>query len=234
MWARQFGALAGVNIPNQAAEHYYLITEPIKDLPPNMPVLEDPGAYGYYREEGGGLMVGLFEPICAPWKVEGIPADFSFLELAPDWDRMAPFLERAMSRVPITAEVGMKKFFCGPESFTPDLRPIVGEAPELQELLRRRRAQLGRRAHRRRPRPRARALDHRRACPMSMSPAFNIDRTAHLPGQPRVPPRAHRRVARHGLQVPLPEQVARRPRAGCARSPVPRAPRRRRAPTSRR
>ena len=132
MWARQFGALAGVTIANQAAEHYYLITESIRDLPPNMPVLEDPGAYGYYREEGGGLMVGLFEPMCAPWKVAAIPEDFSFGELPPDWERMAPFLERAMSRVPITAEVGMKKLFCGPESFTPDLRPIVGEAPELR------------------------------------------------------------------------------------------------------
>jgi glycine cleavage system aminomethyltransferase T/glycine/D-amino acid oxidase-like deaminating enzyme len=132
MWARQFGALAGVTIANQAAEHYYLITEPLKDLPANMPVLEDPGAYGYYREEGGGLMVGLFEPVCAPWRVEGIPEDFSFGELPPDWERMAPFLERAMARVPITAEVGMKKLFCGPESFTPDLRPIVGEAPELK------------------------------------------------------------------------------------------------------
>ena len=132
MWARQFGALAGVNVPNQAAEHYYLLTEPIRDLPPKMPVLEDPGAYGYYREEGGGLMVGLFEPVCAPWKIEGIPADASFLELPPDWDRMAPFLERAMARVPITNQVGIKKLFCGPESFTPDLRPIVGEAPELR------------------------------------------------------------------------------------------------------
>jgi 4-methylaminobutanoate oxidase (formaldehyde-forming) len=132
MWARQFGALAGVTIANQAAEHYYLITEPIRDLPPNMPVLEDPGAYGYYREEGGGLMVGLFEPVCAPWRVAGVPEDFSFGELPPDWERVTPFLERAMSRVPITAEVGMKKLFCGPESFTPDLRPIVGEAPELR------------------------------------------------------------------------------------------------------
>jgi 4-methylaminobutanoate oxidase (formaldehyde-forming) len=132
MWARQFGALAGVTIANQAAEHYYLITEPIRDLPPNMPVLEDPGAYGYYRQEGGGLMVGLFEPVCAPWKIEGVPEDFSFGELPPDWERLTPFLERAMSRVPITAEVGMKKLFCGPESFTPDLRPIVGEAPELR------------------------------------------------------------------------------------------------------
>ena len=97
-----------------------------------MPVLEDPGAYGYYREEAGGLMVGLFEPVCAPWKIEGIPEDSSFADLPADWERMTPFLERAMSRVPITAEVGMKKLFCGPESFTPDLRPIVGEAPELR------------------------------------------------------------------------------------------------------
>ena len=131
MWARQFGALAGVTLANQAAEHYYLLTEPIKGLPPNMPVLEDPGAYGYYREEAGGLLVGLFEPVCAPWKIEGIPEDSSFAELPPDWERMTPFLERAMSRVPITSQVGMKKLFCGPESFTPDLRPIVGEAPEL-------------------------------------------------------------------------------------------------------
>ena len=96
MWARQLGARSGVTIANQAAEHYYLITEPIRDLPPKMPVLEDPGAYGYYREEGGGLMVGLFEPVCAPWRVEGIPEDFSFGELPPDWERVTPFLERAM------------------------------------------------------------------------------------------------------------------------------------------
>ena len=159
MWARQLGALAGVTIANQAAEHYYLITEPIKDLPPNMPVLEDPAAYGYYREEGGGLMVGLFEPVCAPWRIQGIPDDFSFGELPPDWERMTPFLERAMSRVPITTEVGMKKFFCGPESFTPDLRPIVGEAPELQGLLRGSRAELHRCADWRWPRPSAGALD---------------------------------------------------------------------------
>lgn len=131
MWARQLGEQAGVCIPNQAAEHYYLITEPIKGLP-KLPVLEDPGCHGYYREEGGGLMVGLFEPHCAPWRVEGIPEDFSFGDLPPDWERMEPFLERAMSRVPITSQVGMKKFFCGPESFTPDLKPVVGEAPELR------------------------------------------------------------------------------------------------------
>jgi 4-methylaminobutanoate oxidase (formaldehyde-forming) len=132
MWARQLGEEIGVTIPNQAAEHYYLITEKIPDLPPGLPVLEDPASYAYYREESGGLLVGLFEPVCAPWKVEGIPGDFSFGEIEPDWDRMAPYLETAMARVPVTLEAGIKKFFCGPESFTPDLRPIVGEAPELR------------------------------------------------------------------------------------------------------
>lgn len=132
MWARQFGEMAGVNIPNQAAEHYYLITEDMKEMTPDLPILEDPSSYGYYREEVGGLMIGMFEPVCAPWKIEGIPTDFSFGEINPDWDRMAPFLEKAMARVPISMNVGVKKFFCGPESFTPDLRPIVGEAPELR------------------------------------------------------------------------------------------------------
>ena len=98
----------------------------------DLPVLEDPASYAYYREEGGGLLVGLFEPVCAPWKVEGIPPDFSFGEIEPDWDRMAPYLETAMARVPVTLKAGIRKFFCGPESFTPDLRPIVGEAPELK------------------------------------------------------------------------------------------------------
>jgi glycine/D-amino acid oxidase-like deaminating enzyme len=132
LWARELGAKSGVAISNQAAEHYYLITEAIKDLPQNMPVLEDPSSYGYYRQEGGGLMVGLFEPVCAPWKIEGAPTDTPYLDLEPDWERMGPYLETAMARVPITTQVGMKKFFCGPESFTPDLKPIVGEAPELR------------------------------------------------------------------------------------------------------
>jgi heterotetrameric sarcosine oxidase gamma subunit len=132
MWARELGELAGVTIPLQAAEHYYLLTEPIEGVDGSWPVLEDPANYGYYREEGGGLMLGLFEPVCAPWQVEGIPAGFSFGEISPDWDRMAPYLERTMSRVPVSAQAGIKKFFCGPESFTPDLAPIVGEAPELK------------------------------------------------------------------------------------------------------
>ncbi len=134
MWARQLGELAGVSIPLQAAEHYYLLTEPIGEVDSSWPVLEDPASYGYYREEGGGLMLGMFEPVCAPWRLDGIPQDFSFGELPPDWDRMGPYLETTMARVPITEQIGIRKFFCGPESFTPDLLPIVGEAPELRNF----------------------------------------------------------------------------------------------------
>ncbi len=132
MWGRRLGAMAGVTIPLQAAEHYYLITEQIEGIGRDWPVIEDPASYGYYREEVGGLMIGLFEPEAAPWKVEGIPDEFAFGEISPDWERMGPYVEKAMGRVPIALETGIRKFFCGPESFTPDLQPIIGEAPELR------------------------------------------------------------------------------------------------------
>jgi len=132
MWARELGERSGVVIPNQAAEHYYLITDTIDGIDPNGPIFEDPASYGYYREEGGGMMVGLFEPHAAAWSVDGIPRDATFTTLKPDWDRMTPFLEKAMARVPVTLEVGVRTFFCGPESFTPDLAPAVGEAPGIR------------------------------------------------------------------------------------------------------
>ena len=132
MWARQLGEKSGVCIPNQAAEHYYLITDDIDGMSKDLPILEDPSRYAYYREEVGGLMIGLFEKDCAPWRVDRIPLDFSFGELPPDWDRLTPFLEGAMGRIPVSMEAGIRNFFCGPESFTPDLSPIVGEAPEVR------------------------------------------------------------------------------------------------------
>jgi heterotetrameric sarcosine oxidase gamma subunit len=131
MWSRQLGAGSGVDIPLQAAEHYYLLTEPFEGVHRDLPVIEDPDRYGYYREEGGGLLVGLFEPVAAPWHPDAIPADSSFAELPPDWDRVGPYLEAAMDRVPILTDVGIRTFFCGPESFTPDIHPMLGPAPEL-------------------------------------------------------------------------------------------------------
>ncbi|MEM7440095.1 MAG: FAD-dependent oxidoreductase [Pseudomonadota bacterium] len=132
MWSRQLGAKAEINLPLQAAEHYYLITESIPGLPRDLPVLEDPSTYTYYREEVGGLMLGLFEPGAAAWKLDGIPDDFKFGEIEPDWDRVGKDLELAYSRVPDAMNYGVKKLFCGPESFTPDLAPLVGPTPELR------------------------------------------------------------------------------------------------------
>jgi hypothetical protein len=77
-------------------------------------------------------MLGLFEPRAATWNLDSIRADFCFGEIDPDWDRMTPHLELAYSRVPSTINHGIRKFFCGPESFAPHLAPLVGETPELR------------------------------------------------------------------------------------------------------
>ena len=131
MWAREFGAKAGVSVPLQAAEHYYLITDTVEWAHPDLPIVEDPDRYGYYREEGGGILVGLFEPVAGPWSLDGIPADVAFASLPADWDRIGPFLTRAMDRFPSLHDAGVRTMFCGPESFTADSMPQLGESPEL-------------------------------------------------------------------------------------------------------
>ncbi|HEV7985161.1 MAG TPA: FAD-dependent oxidoreductase [Steroidobacteraceae bacterium] len=132
MWARQVGALAGVQVPLQAAEHYYLISEPVEGVHPLLPILRDPCNGAYIREEAGKIMVGLFEPVAKPWGQQGIPEDFCFGDIPPDWDRMYPHIEQAMRRVPMLTDTGIKLLFCGPESFTPDHNYIMGEAPALK------------------------------------------------------------------------------------------------------
>ena len=134
MWGREVGRMAGVNVPLQAAEHYYLCTEPMAGVHGDLPVLEDLENFAYYREEGGGIMLGLFEPTAAPWGMNGIPEDFCFGDLPPDWDRMIPYIQNAMERIPSVKEAGIRLLFCGPESFTPDMGPLMGEAPELKNF----------------------------------------------------------------------------------------------------
>jgi len=134
MWAKQLGALAGVSVPLQAIEHAYLISEPFDGVSPDLPIFEDPDRFAYYREETGGLMVGLFEPVSAPWSLDDVPDDFSFGEIPSDWDRLAPFLENAMEILPSLEHVGVRKLFTGPESFTPDNGFLIGEAPELEHF----------------------------------------------------------------------------------------------------
>jgi heterotetrameric sarcosine oxidase gamma subunit len=132
MWAREFGLLAGVSVPLHAAEHYYMVTEPFEGMTPDFPILADEDRFAYYREEVGGLMLGLFEPEAAPWGMQGIPEDFCFSELTPNWQRMMPYLDRAIERIPAAKGAGIRKLFCGPESFTPDNTFYVGESPELR------------------------------------------------------------------------------------------------------
>ena len=132
MWARQLGEKNGVTIANQAAEHYYVVTETMPEVDPGWPVIEDPSSYTYIRPEGGGLMLGMFESRASAWNTAAVPSRFEFGEITPDLERMAPFVEQAIRRVPAAQNAGLKTFFCGPESFTPDLLPCVGEAPEIR------------------------------------------------------------------------------------------------------
>ena len=134
MWGRAVGEMAGVSCPLQAAEHYYIILDGVDGVHRGLPVLEDPSVYGYFREETSGLMVGLFETTAAPWSLDAIPENFSFGTLDPDLDRMMPFLQNALERLPSAKDARVRQFFCGPESFTPDLAPLIGEAPELRNF----------------------------------------------------------------------------------------------------
>ncbi len=131
MWARELGLRSAVTIPLHAAEHFYLVTEPVAGLAHDLPVLRSPDDTAYFREDAGKLMVGFFEPGAKPWATHGIPEDASFVRLPEDWDHIAPYMEKAARRVPLLRNVGIQLFFNGPESFTPDDRYILGEAPGL-------------------------------------------------------------------------------------------------------
>lgn len=131
MWGREIGLMAGVDVPLHACEHFYVVTEPIADLPSKLPVLREPDNCLYYKEDAGKLLIGAFEPVAKPWGMNGIPEDFEFDELPEDMDHFAPLLESAMARIPALATTGIRTFFNGPESFTPDNRYYLGPAPGL-------------------------------------------------------------------------------------------------------
>ncbi len=128
MWARDFGALAGVTVPLQACEHFYIVTEQIAGLT-QLPVLRVPDECAYYKEDAGKFLLGAFEPKSKPWGP--IPEEFEFDQLPEDFDHFEPILENACARMPMLAEAGIHTFFNGPESFTPDDAYHLGPAPEL-------------------------------------------------------------------------------------------------------
>ena len=134
MWAREVGLMAGARVPLHACEHYYILTDPMPDVPANLPVLRDPDGCAYFKEDAGKILLGAFEGNARAWGKDGIPEDFSFDELPGDMDHFMPVLEGAMHRVPALESVGLRKFFCGPESFTPDVRYYLGETPEVRNF----------------------------------------------------------------------------------------------------
>ena len=135
MWGRKVGRMAGVNVPLHAAEHFYVITEPMKGIAHPMPTWREPDASLYIKTEPGGcLLIGFFEPRAKPWGMEGIPEDFEFDQLSDDYEHLAPQLSAAAHRLPALEEAGIRLFFNGPESFTPDNRYLLGEAPEVKNF----------------------------------------------------------------------------------------------------
>ena len=129
-WAREFGTLAGVSVPLQSAEHFYLVTEAIAGVTPDLPVIRDPDGFIYFKEEVGGLVMGGFEPVAKPWNVDRIPDGFEFQLLPEDWDQFEILMRNAMHRAPCLETAPVKLLLNGPESFTLDGNFLLGEAPE--------------------------------------------------------------------------------------------------------
>ncbi len=136
MWSRQIGEDIGVSVPLYPNEHFYVITEPMKDLPKDLPVLRDYNACLYLKEDAGKMLVGIFEPNAKPaFKESGkVPDDFSFGEFPDDFDHFEPYLEKSFHRLPMLETAGIRKFFSGPESFTPDTQYLLGETPEVKNF----------------------------------------------------------------------------------------------------
>ena len=133
MWGRDLAHQSGVTVPLHACEHFYFVTEPIPGLD-RLPVLRVPDECTYYKEDAGKMLIGAFEPKAKPWppKGETIRPDFCFDQLPEDFDHFQPILENAIHRMPMLETAGIHTFFNGPESFTPDDRYYLGEAPELK------------------------------------------------------------------------------------------------------
>jgi glycine cleavage system T protein len=134
MWGREVGRMAGVTVPLHAAEHFYIVTEPMAGVSRDLPVLRDTDGYIYVREEVGGLLMGGFEPAAKPWGMDGIPADFKFALLPEDWEHFRVLMEQACVRIPALETAPVRRHVNGPESFTPDNRYMLGEAPELRNF----------------------------------------------------------------------------------------------------
>jgi len=136
MWSRQIAAEVNVSVPLYPDEHFYILTEPVEKLNSALPVLRDYNNCLYIKEDAGKFLVGIFEPNAKPAFVQNnkVPNDFSFGELPEDFDHFEPYLMNAIKRIPVLEKTGIRKFFNGPESFTPDTNYLLGETPEVKNF----------------------------------------------------------------------------------------------------
>lgn len=133
-WARQVGAMAGINVPLQPVKHQYIITEKIEGLSADAPTIRDPDRRTYFKEEVGGLVMGGYEPKPQPWTTGDVPNDWEFRLFDDDFDHFEQHMMQAIERVPALETAGVKQMINGPESFTPDGNFILGAAPECANM----------------------------------------------------------------------------------------------------
>ena len=135
LWAREVGHMGGLNIPVQPMEHHYLITEKIDEVAnfgSRLPCGIDYEANIYFRQEREGILLGTYEPVGVPWKVEGTPWDFGHELLNPNLEHIADRLELGFERIPALANAGIKDAINGPFTFGPDGNPMIGPVPGMK------------------------------------------------------------------------------------------------------
>ncbi len=136
LWAREVGHMAGVSLPLIPMEHHYLITGDVPELASAkqmLPLVLDLDGEIYMRQEGKGVLVGLYEHNATPWALKGTPWDYGQNDLLPPaLDRLAEYLERGFQRFPSVAQAGIRRVVNGPFTFTPDGNPLVGPVPGLR------------------------------------------------------------------------------------------------------
>ncbi len=125
-WGKEVGKMVGLNLPVVPMAHLYIITKPIQGVEHGIPTLRDPDLLVYWREEVGGLITGGYERNPAPFGLKGIPRDFKYQLLPPDWERFMPLMENSIKRVPAVETAEVIQLLNGPEGFTPDGEFLLG------------------------------------------------------------------------------------------------------------
>ncbi|GAA5081350.1 FAD-dependent oxidoreductase [Roseibacterium beibuensis] len=135
LWAREVGAMVGLQLPLHPMEHQYIVTDDIPEIyerDAEHPHVMDPAGESYLRQEGRGLCIGFYEQSCRPWAVTGTPWAFGHELLPDDFDKIEDSIAFAYRRFPVLETAGVKSVIHGPFTFAPDGNPLVGPVPGLR------------------------------------------------------------------------------------------------------